>query len=114
MRLLGFKLKRYREWAQLVRREGRPLGWTQRAKLARRLILAGLGLGNHVSRKTWRRRMRICHSCVLFDKSLHRCRPYDGSEFGCGCSTWLVGLMKAPYQDGCWGMPAVGWPAEKD
>jgi|SRR5690625_1782583 len=52
-----------------------------------------------VSRVEWRRRMRACSVCPVYDRRLRRCRPEVGSSLGCGC--WMPG--KALYRGaGCW------------
>lgn len=62
-----------------------------------------------VDRSRFYTRLRICHRCPLFDRGLKRCRPFTGSDLGCGCYV----PFKAKCPDPCWArqnqVPDLGW-----
>lgn len=97
MLILGFKPKRFAQWRETVRAEGRRLTWWGKLVLAWHMVRSALGLGR-VKRKEWRRRMRVCAKCPVYDRVNKRCRPYPGSEAGCGCSVFLIALTEKH----CW------------
>ena len=82
--------------------EGRP-NW---------LGLIREAFGGTSSRAVWRYRMRRCIRCPLYDATVKRCRPYEGSALGCACYCPLIALF---YRHPCWGRihlpdePDVGW-----
>ena len=104
------KLKRISEWVEVVREEGREVGffsvgWS---------VLRGALVVGGVSRLEWRRRMGVCLRCPLYDRGMRRCRPWTGSKLGCGCYVPYLGLVRRPYRGGCWGktyLPGegIGW-----
>lgn len=101
-----------RGWIAVIRREASPLASAGKWALARKLVSAGWKLFRHgaVARERWESRMGICQGCLLFDKALNRCRPFDGAPWGCGCYCPYLALEKKPYPDGCWiGAKAGGW-----
>jgi hypothetical protein len=49
-------------------------------------------------RATWRKKMKVCLKCPIYDPELRRCRPYDGSGLGCGCYVPYMAL----FQGECW------------
>lgn len=54
------------------------------------------------------RRLKTCRKCPIFDPSLNRCRPYTGSNLGCGCYVPYKVTGPGP----CWGKernPQLGW-----
>ena len=59
--------------------------------------------------REWKRRYRICLKCPIYDAKLKRCRPYDGSDEGCGCYVPFSNLV---YET-CWGRlnygKKIGW-----
>jgi hypothetical protein len=55
-------------------------------------------------KKEWRRRMRVCFNCPIYDPSLKRCRPERDSDLGCGCYVPFSNLV----QRDCWGRITVG------
>lgn len=114
---MGFKTSRLDDWKSTMDREGRSLSLLGIASLWFKVLLSATRTGG-VTRKEWRRRMRICRACPLFDPSLRRCRPFDGSKLGCGCFVPFMALTKTPYRSetrsGCWGrvflnQHDVGW-----
>jgi hypothetical protein len=61
-----------------------------------------------VGRKEWRRRVRVCRQCPIFDRSIKRCRPSNKSDLGCGCYVPFMAVFKKQ----CWGdenTENVGW-----
>ncbi len=106
LKVLGFKLSRFRQWKEVLDEERRSASlWS---------LLAGmlwtLARGRFVGRKEWRRRMRVCPTCPIFDRSLRRCRPYTGSPLGCGCVTWLLAMFaKDCYADQVLPDEKIGW-----
>ena len=121
MVIAGFNVrKRFRQWRAVVAREGRKKGVAGRVALAMTLLGAAFKIGS-VGRRQWRDRMRACHRCPVFDASTKACRPFLGSDLGCGCFTPWVALVPAPYSNlqtdrkGCWGFvnlptdSGIGW-----
>lgn len=110
VKFLGLKPDKWRQWLEVLAEERRSLTvWTV-------LKMAGyaLVLPFRVNRREWRRRLRVCRKCPVYDRSLRRCRPYTGSPLGCGCSVWLLGMVKKR----CWGdvhLPGegIGWNANR-
>ena len=105
----------FREFRAVLRREAQSLTLRDRARLWWTLLRAAMRVGG-VSKEQWRKRMKTCRKCPIFDPGLRRCRPYDNATFGCGCFTPWQAKAKAPYPKGCWGaqhLPGqgIGWPA---
>lgn len=111
MRILGFKHLRYRQWLVVVRREGKRHSLVDFIRMV--LLMGWRALHVGVNRPDYRRRIKACHKCDLFDPELKRCRPYDGSKLGCGCFCPFVALVRKPYPKGCWGRQFIaddfGW-----
>jgi hypothetical protein len=111
-RILKTELRHLREWRAVLKeelREGSALKML-------RAICTG-----RVSPRVWRRRMRTCLKCPIYDRELRRCR---GPVFvagtpapGCGCYVVYTALTKRPYPAGCWGRQWVahdfGWGGEQ-
>jgi len=77
-------------WLRVLWRE---LGWS-----AFRGVWYGwkeLRAGNTVDKLEWRRRMRICQKCWVYDKEYRACRL---GKMGCGCYVPYMALVK----DECW------------
>ncbi len=96
--------KRYREWREVIEEEERNIGftgWLHMAWVALRIPF--------VRRAEWRRKMRICRGCPVYDRTMKRCRPFTGSDYGCGCYVPLLAMGAKE----CWGdqnFPgSVGW-----
>lgn len=104
----------FKEWRAVLRREQQSLSLRGKLRLVVTLIRAALKVGG-VSKEQWRRRMDTCAQCPIYDASLRRCRPYDGSPLGCGCYGPYLALVKQPYaKPGCWAKNALpesglGW-----
>ena len=140
MRLLGGNIflrpKRVCEWLEVVQREsGLRIGLREKVRLVGGLVMGGLKLlaGPWLRRirgdgrmslrerkRRWRARLMGCRGCPVYDRSLRRCRPYDGSSLGCGCYVPYMAAVDRPYVDrenrevgGCWGyvefQGEIGW-----
>lgn len=95
MKIFGLKLARWREWLEVLAEEQRRLTWRDWLGMA----WLGLKIPFTVDRALWRQRMRSCGKCPIFDRSLHRCRPFSGSPFGCGCHVIVKAMAPAAK---CW------------
>lgn len=113
MKILFTNLKaaRLREWALVLRIEGR----TQSKWSLMTHLISALLKGRIVNGKTWRKRVRTCHRCPVYDSVLKRCRPKNDSPLGCGCYVPFLALLSP----GCWGcenlrhkIPGFGWGHE--
>ncbi len=115
-----FSRANLRAWGVILAREGRRRSLWAKGRMLAGILWHGVKIssGHGVTRTQWECRMKICKSCPIFDASLRRCRPYDGSELGCGCAVWLIALARVPYRgseaDGCWGRAyltsaGIGW-----
>ena len=110
----GFKTVRFRQWLDVVDEEQRVLHWRDKLAMLWKIAMAGTRLGS-VSRKAWRDKMRCCPKCPIFDRSLHRCRPFTGSDLGCGCFVPFLALAdKKCFADGLEEFKQFGWNAKKD
>ncbi len=109
MRLLGFKPARFREWWHLVTAESARLSLSDRARLWLKM-LRGIRHWS-VPRTRWRRRIRTCQRCPIYDPARHACRPFPASKAGCGCYVPFIAKVNRPYPKGCWAdqfAPAIG------
>lgn len=92
----------FKEWRAVLRREQQNLSLWGKVALAWTLLRAALKVGS-VSDEQWQERMLVCSKCPVYDPSLRRCRPYDGSQHGCGCfCPWLALVFKPYPKPGCW------------
>jgi hypothetical protein len=110
MRILGFKPQRFAEWRAAIIAEGRQLTWRGRIELVWHMATASLGLGG-VARKEWRRRMRVCAKCPVYNRETKQCRPSKESVIGCGC---FMPLKSLSSKSTCWARDTVphmnfGW-----
>lgn len=109
MRLLGFKLSRYRQWFHVLKSEGRHLSCEDWADMA----MLGVELVFRPQRQLWFRRMRSCGRCPIYLRETHQCkREHEGQILGCRCYM-PVKTLTGP----CWAreqMPEgdIGWPDE--
>lgn len=99
VRVTGFKPARFREWARALQNEARQ---GNRFKLVVSLLKASWGLGPNRTR--WRRRGRACWRCPIYNRTLKICRPFPGSELGCGCWMPAKSLVRAGH---CWVRRAI-------
>lgn len=91
----------WRGWLLVVRRERGSIDW---AAMVRLLLTA-----RRVGGRDFRLRYRACCRCVVFDRSLRRCRPWDKARVGCGCFM----PFKIHFGGGCWLRETGGrspWP----
>jgi hypothetical protein len=90
--------KRIGEWIAVLRETKPPL-----RKVLGMLVKAIHIWKNPIGRLEWRRRMKACYECPVFDPQLKRCRPIN-TDIGCGCYT--------PYSNmkgnSCWGRKNLG------
>jgi len=110
-KLLGFRFSRYELWWKVLKEEKSRLtigDWLGLVKLALRGIInreKGVGFSS---------KMRKCQRCVIYDPEAKKCRPYDGSDIGCGCFM----PFKVALGGGCWADEEgvseeyVGWKAK--
>ncbi len=73
------------------------------------LTAKAIGLFGRTDR-VWRQKIRVCRKCLLFDRTLKRCRPFSGSPLGCGCYVPYMAKVKKH----CWGKENlseedIGW-----
>lgn len=103
MQIAGFKLDRFKELSDVLRKEAKSQGF----QLALNLTKAAWQTINSrgVGRSAWRARLRACYRCPVYDPKVRTCRKYD---LGCGCYM----PMKARLRDAeCW--TGFGWDHEK-
>lgn len=116
---VGLDMRRFdriKEWVVVMRREGRKVSLWGKVRIGFGIVVAGL-VRRSVGRGEWRRRMKICLRCPIYDGQIKRCRPMDGSPLGCGCYVPALLSLKYPYgreKPGCWGrrhLPGtgIGW-----
>ena len=107
----GMKQKRIGEWLEVVREEGRTVGYFS---VGWSMLRGVWGVGG-VGRAEWWHRVFRCQRCPLYDRGMRRCRPWSGSKLGCGCYVPFLALSRRPYAGGCWGrtyLPrgeGIGW-----
>ena len=115
MKLFGLRTSRFWDWEITLEDELGRVGWLDRV----RLLLSMVGVlvwgvwgreSLSVRRVRFRRRMRCCMRCPIYDKVNRRCRPYPGSVLGCGCFMPYAAQLK----ERCWAdenMPDenIGW-----
>lgn len=92
----GLNWTRIAEWRAAVASEAKTLGWWA---VAASLMVGALGLGG-VTRARWRRRMRACRRCPVYDRKARKCRV-PGRQLGCGC--WMPAkALVGDRQRACW------------
>ena len=97
MRIFGFKWYRYVEWFHVLRDEFGRVTWRDGIRLIYSLVKTVLR-GKIEKRGEYIRKLRCCHSCTVYDRYLHRCRPDRNSPLGCGCYM----PFKIAMGGGCW------------
>ena len=116
----GLKWSRFRQWRKAVEDELGGLGWGNRLSLllemANVALWAIVGQRRYPERRVmWRRKLKRCRVCPIYDRVNRRCRPYHGSKLGCGCYVPYLALLK----DRCWGdvhfstEGDIGWKIER-
>ena len=92
----------FAQWMSVAHREGRGLGWLGKLDLALRLVRYAFKR-RQVTPGERVRRLLICAKCPIYDAHCRRCRPYDGSNVGCGCYVPYLVTVRKPYErPGCW------------
>ena len=93
----------------MVREEGQFMTFWQKIVMVFDLVTKSVtvfGKTDHM----WRRKMRICRHCIVYDKTMRRCRPYTGADIGCGCYVPFMAKVKKH----CWATEnvpdeGIGW-----
>lgn len=87
--------RRYLEWLDVVAEEQRKLSVLSKLWLFTKLFYHGARvLFWPVTKARWFRRLRRCYRCPIFDRTMKRCRPYTGSDLGCGCYMPFAAMTK--------------------
>lgn len=102
----GLKNARLRDWWAVVQEEEaimNPAAW-------RKMVMGALHatVFAPVKPAIYQKRLRICAKCPIKEPGYWRCRPFTGSEEGCGC--YIPFLAKGKHA--CWAKmqdPALGW-----
>ena len=68
--------QRYSEWWEVLKEESAHMPLLRRVWMLLELTVKAVGLFGRTDH-AWRRKIRVCHSCILFDRTLKRCRPYS-------------------------------------
>lgn len=101
----GLGWKRLKQWKAVLDEEGRTMGWRDWWHMTCEALRV---IEEPVTSDTFKRRLRTCNKCPLYDKELRRCRPYTGSDYGCGCFVPYAAQSPSP----CWLRqrdPNQGW-----
>jgi hypothetical protein len=80
-------VSRIREWANVVRADVSTIPMRDIIRLSLAMAKAVVHRRS-VGSVEWRRRMRKCHRCLLYDSDLKRCHIFDpdkGETLGCAC-----------------------------
>lgn len=108
MKILGLKIAKYRQWFDVLRVEGSGMTLWQWLVLAGDMAKAALsGFRSGLkSRREFRRRLRVCRRCPVYNPALRQCRSVSpaGVRLGCGCWVPLVALLKPR----CWATEKLG------
>ena len=108
-KIMGFKRSRYKQWWAVLEEERGNLtvmDWLGMGALA----VKGAFKGRKKIR--FAEKMRGCSGCVIYDAESKKCRPFSGSNVGCGCYM----PFKVALGGGCWANEqgikeeSVGWP----
>lgn len=104
-----------RQWQAVLARHQRKMSLVDRLAFAGTLLRAAVGLWP-VPKVERQRRDSICQRCPIFNLDFKMCRPFFGSDLGCGCYQPVILFQK----DGrCWAdlnLPAsegLGWETNK-
>lgn len=103
--LFGLKWKRFKEWREVLEEEGRWMKWKDWWHM---LDQTAKSILTPVGKNLYRHRLLTCQRCPIYDKGLKRCRPYTGSNLGCGCFV----PYRAKTPEPCWLRlrdPHQGW-----
>jgi hypothetical protein len=88
--------KRFSQWLLVAFIEGQRKSAIDKIRLLGTMLWAALTV--QVAPHEWRRRIRVCRKCPIYDRSIKRCRPSNDSDLGCGC---YVPFMAA-HKKTCW------------
>jgi hypothetical protein len=97
-------LKRLREWKAVLLSEGYEVSWWTMFRI-------GIKVWNWRSRGETLGLLKQCNRCLLNNRKLHQCRPWKGSNLGCGCHTPTL----IRFGGECWAVETnqvedqVGW-----
>lgn len=102
-------IRHLREWQEVVAWE-RQHGENPSKLAMLRNVARGL-----VSHRRWRRRVKICLRCPIYDPQRRACRNRTRTaNLGCGCYVPFLAKLNTPYtsadgkRKGCWGRAVVG------
>jgi hypothetical protein len=103
MRLFGLKSERIWDWEEVLEDELGSVGWGDRGRLIWGMVKALIqGLRGRKSqaelRVQFRYRMKTCMKCPIYNSHTKTCRPFRGSQLGCGCYMPYAAQLK----DKCW------------
>src|SRR6266542_287667 len=93
--IFGLKNSRLLEWWAVVLEEDAlitPRSWIKMAVGTVHALVSGRLQGQR-----FRRRVRICAKCPIYDRTMRRCRV-PGTDYGCGCYAPYLAQGKGP----CW------------
>lgn len=101
--------QRYREWAEVLKEERQTMTFRQKISMVIDLVTKSVSVFGKTDHM-WRRKMRICRNCIIYDRTMRRCRPYTGSDVGCGCYVPFMAKVKKH----CWATEnvpkeGIGW-----
>jgi|TARA_Y100000310_G_C20682119_1_gene816599 hypothetical protein len=98
------KLKRIREWREVLYRTGAYASFKAWIYLIKHVFVLG------VSKRRWRRRYAACIRCPIYIEKYKMCGPGDEeeSQLGCGCYVPFLAMTRIK---GCWGRRnfGIGW-----
>lgn len=95
------EIRHWREWRAVLEAEAKEGQKVSFWKMVR------ARLSGKASRQLWRRRMRVCVRCPIYNRKLRQCRR---DKLGCGCYTLFTATAWRPYAKGCWGRTFIGAP----
>jgi hypothetical protein len=95
MRILGFRAVRYAEWWKVLKEERGRLRLGDWLRLG---VLVLKGITNREKGVGFSVKLRKCSRCMIYDPEVKKCRPYAGSDLGCGCYM----PFKVALGGGCW------------
>jgi hypothetical protein len=92
-----------KEWLTVIRREGHQVSFKGKLALAWTLVNAAFRVGG-VNQSERDARLTYCATqCPIYDPTLRRCGPWDGSPTGCHCYLPFAVWIKQKYdKPGCW------------
>ena len=112
LKILGFRWERYRQWWNVLREEKGRISFGDWFRLG---VLALKGITTGEKGVGFSCKMRKCGRCMIYDSEAKKCRPFDGSDLGCGCYM----PFKVALGGGCWADEEgidedyVGWKSKK-